>query len=71
MYSVVGDARRTESPVIVSAKLFNVPGHGKTRDLGALEADEPITLRGRGERTDGKPLPANLTSVVPIEKSAT
>jgi hypothetical protein len=60
IYSVVGDARRTESPHILSAKLFGVPGHGETRDLGALEAEEPITLRGRVERTDGKPLPANL-----------
>ncbi len=60
IYSVVGDARRTESPYILSAKLFGVPGHGETRDLGALEAEEPITLRGRVERTDGKPLPDNL-----------
>lgn len=60
IYSVVGDARRTDSDVILTTKLFTVPSAGQTRDLGALEASEPISIRGRVQRVDDKPLPENL-----------
>lgn len=60
IYSVVGDARRTDSDLILTTKLFTVPSAGQTRDLGALEASKPISIQGRVHRVDGKPLPQNL-----------
>ena len=60
IYSVVGDAKRTENDHILTVKKFKVPSSGTTHDLGALEVSDPISIRGRLQRVDGKPLPKNL-----------
>jgi hypothetical protein len=72
IYSVVGDAKRgtnertnertseRASERILAAKKFNMPASGETRDLGTLAVAAPVSIRGRVERIDGKPLPENL-----------
>jgi hypothetical protein len=45
---------------ILAAKKFNMPASGETRDLGTLAVAAPVSIRGRVERIDGKPLPENL-----------
>lgn len=60
IYSVVGDANRTKTDHVLTVKTFKVPESGKTRDVGSLEVSEPISIRGRVVRVDGKPLPQNL-----------
>jgi len=60
IYSVAGDAKRTQSDHILTVRTFEVPESGATRDLDSLEVAEPISIRGRVERVDGQPLPRNL-----------
>ncbi len=61
IYSVVGDAKRSAHDQVLTVKKFNVPGSGQRRDLGTLEVTDPISIRGRIESIDGKPLPPNLS----------
>ena len=60
VYSVVGEAKRTESPYILPVRTFGVPGSDKTRDLGSLEVATPIEIRGRVKSADDQPLPKRL-----------
>lgn len=60
IYSVAGDAKRTDSDYVLTVKTFNAPVSRQTRDLGTLEVTDPISIRGRVERVDGEPLPAGL-----------
>lgn len=60
IYSVVGEARTTNSKFVLSSKRFEVPASGKTRDLGVLEVDTPISISGRIEHIDGKQLEDGL-----------
>ncbi|WP_425394980.1 hypothetical protein [Aeoliella sp.] len=60
IYSVVGEAKRSESPYVITTKTFSVPVSGETRDVGTLGVVDPLSIRGRIERTDGEPLPQHL-----------
>ena len=60
IYSVAGEAKRSESPFILTTKTFTMPGTDESRDLGDLEVSQPCSIRGRVVRSDGKPLPPNL-----------
>jgi hypothetical protein len=60
IYSLAGDAKRTESPYVLTTKTFTAPGTDQSRDLGALEVAEPRSIRGRVVQVDGEPLPENL-----------
>jgi hypothetical protein len=60
IYSLAGDAKRTQSPHILTTKTFSVPGTGETRDLGTLEVSSPLSIRGTIRRVDDQPLPSNL-----------
>lgn len=60
IYSVVGEARTTNSKFVLNSKRFEVPVSGKTRDLGVLEVDTPISISGRIEHVDGKSLEDGL-----------
>ncbi|WP_442483700.1 hypothetical protein [Aeoliella sp. SH292] len=60
IYSLAGDAKRTESPYVLTTKTFTAPATDQSRDLGELEVAEPRSIRGRVVRVDGEPLPENL-----------
>jgi hypothetical protein len=60
IYSVAGEAKRSNSPYILATKTFTAPANGATRDLGSLQVATPCTIRGVVRRTDGQPLPKNL-----------
>lgn len=60
IYSLAGDAKRSESSHILTTKTFSVPATGETRDLGTLEVQLPCTIRGKLQRVDGLPLPQSL-----------
>lgn len=60
IYSVVGEAKRSGSPYVITTKTFSVPVSGETRDVGTLGVVDPLSIRGRIERTDGEPLPQHL-----------
>lgn len=60
IYSVAGEAKRSDSPYILTTKTFSVPASGKRRDLGSLEVALPCTIRGTVRRLDGQPLPKDL-----------
>lgn len=59
IYSVAGNTKRADSGVILTTKTFMATAE-EARDLGMLEAAEPVSIRGRVQRVDGKPLPKNL-----------
>lgn len=60
IYSIAGEAKRSDSPYILTTKTFSVPANGETRDLGSLDVARPYAIRGVVRRLDGQPLPANL-----------
>lgn len=60
IYTVVGDAKLSNSDSIIKTKTFKVPGSGESRDLGALAVTSPVTVRGKLQRIDNQPLPDNL-----------
>jgi hypothetical protein len=45
IYSVAGDAKRTESDYVLTVKKFNVPASGQRRDLGTRRAGKPTGPR--------------------------
>jgi hypothetical protein len=61
IYSLAGEAKRSESQYVLSTKTFTVPATGETRDLGSLEVESPRTIRGKVQRIDNLPLPKHLT----------
>jgi hypothetical protein len=42
VYSVIGEANRSNVPWVVETRLFDAPASGKIVDIGALEAVQPI-----------------------------
>lgn len=60
IYSLAGEARRSESSHILTTKTFTVPPTKETRDLGSLEVASPCTIRGKVQRIDNQPLPKDL-----------
>jgi hypothetical protein len=61
IYSVVGEAKQSENPFVLTSKTFLAPGTGKTRNLGSLEVTRPFSVRGQVRRIDGLSLPQHLT----------
>jgi hypothetical protein len=59
LYSVVGDARRTENAYVLTTKKFMAPSSGKTRDLGTHSVTSPIAIRGQVVEVNDSPLPPN------------
>lgn len=64
IYSVVGEASRASikaaSPKVITVKRFKVPGTGKAKDLGDLETDQPVSIRGKIRHVTGESLPKDL-----------
>lgn len=60
IYSVAGEAQRSQSEFVITTKLFTVPASGESRDLGTLSVTKPVTVQGRVKHTADQPLPKNL-----------
>ena len=58
IYSVVDPSTKIDA--VMTTKTFSVPSSGETRDLGDLQTALPISIRGKVQRIDGKPLPTKF-----------
>lgn len=56
VYSVVGEADRVNSAVIVKTQKFIAPSSGKTLDIGSLATVQPVSFAGRLVRSNGESL---------------
>lgn len=64
IFSVVGDARRTTTDLILTTKTFTVPASGQSRDLGRLSVSQPVSISGKVVRVDGEPISSSTKLIL-------
>ena len=64
IFSVVGEARRTTTDLILTTKTFTVPASGQSRDLGKLSVSKPVSISGKLVRADGQPMSSSTKLVL-------
>jgi hypothetical protein len=60
IYSVVGEAKRSPSPYVVSTRVFHAPASEKVLDIGAIEVTDPVSIRGSIALARGETRPEQL-----------
>ncbi len=64
IYTLVGDGATENRDLVLSTKLFTAKDNNVSRDLGDLEVQPAVHLRGRVELGDGVFLPADTKLVI-------
>jgi hypothetical protein len=60
IYSVVGEAKRSQSPYVVATRVVHAPSSEKVLDIGAIEVADPISIRGSITLAPGEHRPEQM-----------
>lgn len=60
IYSVVGEAKRSQSRYVLPTRVFNAPSSEQTLEIGTLEVTDPVAIRGSISLARGHAQPEQL-----------